>query len=262
MAAQLSVLVVDDDQNIRKIVTFHLQQEGYKVGQAKNGAEAIELAKAEKYDVALLDVMMPVMDGYAVCKTLKTTPQTKDMVVIMFTAKGRKEDVVEALKVGADDYCLKPFNKSVLVDKLKKIQLAKTLKAPVFDRRQRRAVPKSVTVSWGERTPVGTEVTYKERVIDISEKGLAFEHKRCDVCTGYEKGTVHPLCPFSRVARRFPESGILELMLSLPDNQVLLIKAKVAHVFQPPETPATEKVGVSFVELTRDQQRIIKGLTS
>lgn len=260
MDKELSALVADDDQNIRKIICFHLRQEGYKTTEARNGSEALGLARSQHFDVILLDIMMPYMDGLTVCKTLKSDPKTKSSLVIIITARGRKEDVIEAIKVGADDYCIKPFDKELFLQKVKKLTLAKTIKAPTTDRRVVIRASKPITITWKEVSGNKAEIIYKERVIDISQSGLSFEHKRCEVCTGYEKSTVHPLCPLSKYARRFQESETFDFILTLPNKNILQLKGKVAHVFQPVEWPKTEKVGVMFIDLTKEQQSAINKL--
>lgn len=100
------ILIVEDEANIRELLRLYLEREGYAVIEAANGVEGIKLWKSEKPDMLLLDVMMPVMDGWSVCKAIRAESQTP---VIMLTAKGETDDKVAGLKAGADDYITKPF---------------------------------------------------------------------------------------------------------------------------------------------------------
>ena len=102
----ISVLVVEDDHNIAELLQMYLEKEGYAVTIAGDGGAGLTKFRAIKPDLVLLDVMMPVMDGWAVCRAIRTESQTP---VIMLTAKGETDDKVAGLKSGADDYITKPF---------------------------------------------------------------------------------------------------------------------------------------------------------
>lgn len=112
----MRVLVVDDDQNIRRLVSFNLKADGHEVILATNGKEGLEAAQREQPDLILLDIMMPIMNGYETCSALKTDPETKEIPVFMLSAKGQMTDLDEAFAVGADNYITKPFD----VEKLNK----------------------------------------------------------------------------------------------------------------------------------------------
>jgi two-component system, OmpR family, alkaline phosphatase synthesis response regulator PhoP len=106
----MKILVVDDDQNIRRLLNFNLSAAGHEVIVANNGKEGVEKAIKEKPDLILLDIMMPVMNGYEACKTLKEQDITKDIPVFMLSAKSQMMDLDDAFNVGADDYITKPFD--------------------------------------------------------------------------------------------------------------------------------------------------------
>ena len=101
------VLVVDDEKLIAKGIRFSLEQDGMEVDCAYDGEEAVELAKKTEYDIVLLDVMLPKLDGYEVCQAIR---EFSDMPIIMLTAKGGDMDKILGLEYGADDYISKPFN--------------------------------------------------------------------------------------------------------------------------------------------------------
>ena len=102
----ISVLVVEDDRNIAELLQMYLEKEGYAVTIAADGGQGLSKFRAIKPDLVLLDVMMPVMDGWAVCKAIRAEGKTP---VIMLTAKSETDDKVAGLKSGADDYITKPF---------------------------------------------------------------------------------------------------------------------------------------------------------
>ena len=102
----VSVLVAEDDRNIAELLQMYLEKEGYAVTVAPDGGQALSKYRAFIPDLVLLDVMMPVMDGWSVCRTIRGESQTP---IIMLTAKGETDDKVSGLKAGADDYITKPF---------------------------------------------------------------------------------------------------------------------------------------------------------
>ena len=102
----VSVLIVEDDKNIQELLQLYLEKEGYAVTTAGDGGKGLEKFRAIQPDLVLLDVMMPVMDGWAVCRAIRGESQTP---IIMLTAKGETDDKVTGLKSGADDYITKPF---------------------------------------------------------------------------------------------------------------------------------------------------------
>ena len=102
----VSVLIVEDDRNIAELLQMYLEKEGYSVTTASDGGKGLEKFRAIKPDLVLLDVMMPVMDGWTLCRTIRAESQTP---MIMLTAKGETDDKVTGLKTGADDYITKPF---------------------------------------------------------------------------------------------------------------------------------------------------------
>jgi len=115
------ILVVDDEIYIVHILDFSLGMEGYEVITALDGEQALEKARAEKPDLIVLDIMMPKLDGYETCKMLKADASTKDIPVILLSAKGRNVDQKIGFEVGADDYITKPFSPRKLVERINAI---------------------------------------------------------------------------------------------------------------------------------------------
>jgi two-component system, OmpR family, alkaline phosphatase synthesis response regulator PhoP len=112
------ILCVEDDVNLQKSITFILWREGYKVLCAQNGEDALELARREKPDLILLDLILPGIDGSKLCSILKKDPCTADILVVMLTAKKQVQEIVAGLKSYADDYIIKPFEPEILLARL------------------------------------------------------------------------------------------------------------------------------------------------
>jgi two-component system alkaline phosphatase synthesis response regulator PhoP len=115
------ILVVDDEIYIVHILDFSLGMEGYEVVTALDGEQALEKLRSEKPDLIVLDIMMPKLDGYEVCKTVKGSPDTAHIPVILLSAKGRNVDQKMGFDVGADDYITKPFSPRKLVERINQL---------------------------------------------------------------------------------------------------------------------------------------------
>jgi DNA-binding response OmpR family regulator len=112
------ILVVDDEVYIVHILDFSLGMEGYEVITALDGEQALEKARAEHPDLIVLDVMMPKLDGYETCRILKGDDATRNIPIILLSAKGRNADQKVGFDVGADDYITKPFSPRKLVERI------------------------------------------------------------------------------------------------------------------------------------------------
>ena len=119
--AKGKILVVDDEIYIVHILDFSLGMEGYEVLTALDGEQALEKARAEQPDLIVLDIMMPKLDGYETCKLLKADDRTRNIPVILLSAKGRHTDQKVGYEVGADDYITKPFSPRKLVERINDI---------------------------------------------------------------------------------------------------------------------------------------------
>jgi len=116
-----SILVIDDEKDIQKLLQYNLEKEGYQVFSAKTGEEGLELANVKMPDLIILDLMLPGVDGLEVCKLLRTGKDTKHTPILMLTAKSSEIDQVVGLELGASDYIAKPFSVKVLLARLKNI---------------------------------------------------------------------------------------------------------------------------------------------
>ncbi len=120
-----TVLVVDDDPVILKLLEVNFDMEGFAVLVARDGAEGVEVARRERPDLIVSDIMMPVMSGIELVAELKGDPDTSDIPIILLSAKAQNADVHTGLDAGADDYVTKPFEPLDLVDRVNRLLAAK-----------------------------------------------------------------------------------------------------------------------------------------
>ena len=119
--ADAKVLLVDDDPVILKLLQVNFEMEGYTVLTANDGVEGLEKARAERPDVVILDIMMPRMDGLEVTRELKGDDSTKEMPILLLSAKAQASDIQLGRDVGADDYLTKPFDPLELLERVSEI---------------------------------------------------------------------------------------------------------------------------------------------
>lgn len=113
------ILLVEDEEDIQEVVQYNLSKEGYRVEGVTSGEDAFKKVKEEAYNLIILDLMLPGMDGLEVCRILKNDGQTAHIPIIMLTAKGEESDIVLGLEFGADDYITKPFSPRVLIARIR-----------------------------------------------------------------------------------------------------------------------------------------------
>ena len=114
-----SILVVEDELMIRNVITMYLKKEGFTVFETGNGKEALSMTEKEKPALIILDIMLPGLSGLDVCKQIKTNAETKNIYVIILSAKGQEWEKVRGYQVGADLYETKPFSPKLLTQKIK-----------------------------------------------------------------------------------------------------------------------------------------------
>ena len=149
------VVVVEDDINIAELLRIYLEKDGFAVTVSHDGAEGLRLAEELKPDLVMLDIMLPGMDGWQVCKRLR---QTSKVPIIMLTAKGETEDKVQGLEMGADDYIVKPFEVKELLARIHAV-LRRT----------------------GEEAPQqGKKLTFDKLVINLDSYELIVDGKKID----------------------------------------------------------------------------------
>ncbi len=117
--AKEKILIVEDEEDIRELVNYNLTKEGYRVEVVTSGEDAIKKVKEGIYDLIVLDLMLPGVDGLEVCKILKNDSKTAHIPIVVLTAKGEEPDIVLGLELGADDYITKPFSPRVFIARIR-----------------------------------------------------------------------------------------------------------------------------------------------
>uniref|UniRef100_A0A832CV02 Response regulator n=1 Tax=Ignavibacterium album TaxID=591197 RepID=A0A832CV02_9BACT len=115
------IIYAEDSDSLVKLMTYKLQNEGYDITVFTNGENVYETVIAEKPDLVILDLMMPIKDGLTILKEIKSNPETKSIPVIMLTTNAEEDTILKALESGANEYITKPFSTAVLLAKIKKI---------------------------------------------------------------------------------------------------------------------------------------------
>jgi two-component system alkaline phosphatase synthesis response regulator PhoP len=117
--AKEKILVVDDEEDILELVRYNLSREGYRVTGSLTGEDALRKVRSDTFDLIVLDLMLPGMDGLAFTKTIKNDSRLRSIPIIMLTAKGEEADIVTGLELGADDYITKPFSPRVMIARVR-----------------------------------------------------------------------------------------------------------------------------------------------
>lgn len=157
------ILIVDDEERMRRILTDYLRIKGYDTVEAADGAEALRLFAQESPDMVLLDVMMPVMDGWEVCRRLR---QTSRVPILMLTARGEEEDELNGFALGADEYIAKPFSLKILLARVESLFRRGTNGTPTPAQADAPPMPAGLSVDMDGREVrvdgVPVELTYTE----------------------------------------------------------------------------------------------------
>jgi phosphate regulon transcriptional regulator PhoB len=119
--AKGKILIVEDDRDILEMIEYNLREEGYTTVSALNGEDGIKLAGSEQPDLIILDIMLPIIDGFDVCRDLKSNDTTTRIPIIILSAKSQEADKVVGLELGADDYMTKPFSPRELIARIRAI---------------------------------------------------------------------------------------------------------------------------------------------
>ena len=187
--AKEKIQIVEDDKDIAEMIEYNLSREGYTVSSVPDGETAVSRAKKDRPDLVILDLMLPGMDGFEVCKRLKNNEITARIPIIMLTAKSREADKVVGLELGADDYMTKPFSPRELVARIKAV--LRRWEAPVAGKMTKKgmlaidSVKHRVTVDGKEVTLTHTEFKLLEFM--AQRPGVVFSRDRLlDGVFGYD----------------------------------------------------------------------------
>jgi len=155
----MKILVVDDEMNIRRVVREYAEFEGYEVEEAGDGMEAVAKAKESDYDLIIMDIMMPRLDGFSACKEIR---KTKNIPIIMLSARGEEYDKLFGFEIGIDDYVVKPFSPKELMARVKAVT---SRKAPV-----QTAMPERIVFEGLEIDMAGREVYVNGQKANMTPK--------------------------------------------------------------------------------------------
>lgn len=159
--AKGTILVVEDEEDILELISFNLIKDGYTVERARSGEEALQKARRSPPDAAILDIMLPGLDGLEVCRALKSGADTAAVPILMVTARTEEADIVTGLEIGADDYITKPFSPRVLLARLKTILRRKG--APGADAATQPLSVHEITIN-----PLRHEVTIAGELVELT----------------------------------------------------------------------------------------------
>ncbi len=152
------ILIVEDEKDLIELVRYNLEREGYKVFYAQSGEEALPIVEKESPDLIILDLMLPGIDGLETCRLIKQDPKTKNLPILILTAKSEEADIIVGLQLGADDYVTKPFSPKVLIARIK--ALLRRLETPIST--DLRKIGDLII------DPTKHKITYRQKAIELT----------------------------------------------------------------------------------------------
>lgn len=164
-----SILIIEDEEDIRELVKYNLQRESFIVLEAESGEAGLKMVERTVPDLILLDLMLPGKDGLEICRILKREERTRNIPVVMMTARGEESDIIAGLELGAEDYVVKPFSPKVLVARVKAV-LRRNESAPLPSEDD---VLKIVDLCIH---PGRHEVTVKDKPVDLTASEFGILH--------------------------------------------------------------------------------------
>lgn len=167
-ADEITIVLVEDDESIAEPLVFGLTQVGYRVLHAMDGRQGLDLVRQAAPDVVVLDVMLPVLDGFAVCKTLR---QESTVPILMLTARGQEMDRVMGLELGADDYIVKPFSFRELVARVRAIVRRRALDTGAASTTEARLSIAGLTID-----PLAHQVWRAEQPVELTQREFDLLH--------------------------------------------------------------------------------------
>jgi DNA-binding response OmpR family regulator len=168
---RLSVLVIEDEANIRELVCLHLGLEHFECVQAADGHEALRLARERRFDLVILDLMLPGLDGVTVCRAIRRDSRNTSAPILMLTARREESDKVLGLESGADDYLTKPFGIRELVARVRALLRRRPLAAGLPDESQRPVVYRNLEID-----PARRRVRVGSREVELTAHEFALIH--------------------------------------------------------------------------------------
>lgn len=206
----ISILVVEDEEAIRSglidVFVFH----GYEVDSADNGPEGLEKALTGKFDLILLDIMLPGMDGYEICNVIRA--KDRDQPIIMLTAKTSDEEIIQGLKLGADDYVAKPFSIQQLV-----------LRIEAVLRRSRIGIEQARTISLSNKVQIDTENLTGQN----GAEALTFTRREIEILTYLAANSTRPVSRDELLTKVWGYARNLEIETRTVDIHIAKLRRKI-----------------------------------
>lgn len=172
------ILIVDDDRFLRNFVAASLGREGYEVVQAENGEQGLEMARLEKPDLIITDIMMPVMDGEEFCRRIKSSDELKEIFLLVLTAKSNVHDRIKVLNIGADDYITKPISREELIAKVKASMRIRNLQKQLKASNQRyQALNRDLERANQELKQTQAQLLQQEKLASIGQLAAGIAHE-------------------------------------------------------------------------------------
>lgn len=260
--AGAQVLVVDDMGTIRLMLTQHVRQLGHHVTQARNGREALDLLAAGKFDLVLLDIQMPEMDGHAVLASIKEDPRLRDIPVVMISGVDEIESVVRCIERGAEDYLPKPFNATLLKARigacLEKKRLWDELGEKYRQLQELEKLRDSLTymIVHDLRTPLTSIITGLQTVQILDEADAALRDEMLEVALGGGEtllGMINDLLDISKM-----EEGSMRLALKDTDTEALIDQAvqQVASLAKDKHLNLIKAIDPNLPPLRADEDKV------
>ena len=230
----ISILIVEDEEAIRSglidVFVFH----GYEVDSAATGPEGLEKALTGKFDLILLDIMLPGMDGYEICNEIRS--RDRDQPIIMLTAKTSDEEIIQGLKLGADDYVAKPFSIQQLV-----------LRVEAVLRRSQVAIDQARTISLGNDVHIDTENLTGQN----GAEALAFTKREIEVLSYLAANSSRPVSREELLTKVWGYARNLEIETRTVDIHIAKIRRKIESDPKEPASLVTVR-GAGYRLLTAD----------
>lgn len=167
--AKTQILIIEDEEDIRELVRYNLERENFAVIEAESGEAGLKSVAQKKPELILLDLMLPGKDGLQICRELKRSEATRDIPVVMMTAKGEESDIVTGLELGAEDYVVKPFSPKVMVARVKAV-LRRKVAVPASDTEDVLNI-KGIMIHPGRH-----EVTVSGKAVDLTASEFGILH--------------------------------------------------------------------------------------
>jgi CheY-like chemotaxis protein len=244
------VLVAEDNASIRRILCHILQQAGFEPREAKDGREALELLAGGGFDLAVLDILMPRLDGISACRAVKSDPKLKSIPVVLCTSRDRRTDALRALHAGADDTILKPFDREQIVARLRRV-LGPGRGEPAAERRGAVRVALEGSATWFSRRATDERRIFRNRIFNICPTGIGLREG------AGQDGTAAGRPPLEPLPR--PDEEV-EVVVQIRDALRFEARGKVVHVTPQPDPEAGTLVGISFTSLSPEAREAIAGL--